>query len=94
MPKGFVSRAGLALSALVIAGAAQAASFAPCADAADFPALAGSLCLRAPAPLDYARPEGEAVELFVRQFPVAQGRPPRGGVLPVARGPGATRAAV
>ena len=92
MPKGFVSRAGLALSALVMAGAAKAASFAPCADAADFPALAGSLCLRASAPLDYARPEGEAIELFVRKFPVAKGRRRRGEVWLVAGGPGETGA--
>jgi pimeloyl-ACP methyl ester carboxylesterase len=92
VPKYFVLHVGLALSALAM-GPAQAASFTPCADATEFDALAGSLCARVEAPLDYAKPDGEAVELFVRKFPVPEGRTRRGEVWLIAGGPGETGAA-
>lgn len=102
MPDSFVLRAGLALSTLVMAGALQAGSlpasslqgeaFLPCSDAGEFEALAGSLCMRVQVPLDYADPEGEAIELFVRRFPVAEGRTRRGEVWLLSGGPGETGA--
>lgn len=76
------------LTALILqAGAAGAAEFAPCPDAAAQPTLAGSLCARVAAPADYAKPDaGPAVSLFVRKFP-AQGAA-KGTVWMVAGGPG------
>nr|WP_246373070.1 alpha/beta hydrolase [Lysobacter spongiae] len=50
------------------------------------------MCAREQAPLDYAEPDGEKVELFVRRFPVAEGRTRRGEVWLVAGGPGETGA--
>ena len=91
MPRYLVLYFGLVLSALALSPA-HAASFVPCDDAGEFAALAGSLCMRAGAPLDYAEPDGEAVELFVRKFPVAEGRTRRGEVWLVAGGPGETGA--
>lgn len=87
-----VVRTGLALSTLLLAGHAHAASFAPCADADEFETLHGSRCARVQAPLDYAEPDGEKIELFVRRFPVSGGRPRRGEVWLVAGGPGETGA--
>ncbi len=69
-------------------GNVQAAAFAPCADAGEFAALAGSLCARVEAPLVPSDADGAKVELFVRKFPVAEGRPRRGEVWLVAGGPG------
>jgi pimeloyl-ACP methyl ester carboxylesterase len=90
--RNFVLRMGLGLAALAIAGSVQAASFAPCNDAEEFEVLSGSQCLRAHAPLDYATPDGDEVELFVRRFPVAEGRTRLGEVWLVAGGPGETGA--
>ena len=63
--------------------------FVPCGDASDYPALAGSQCLTAMAPL---RPGAEAasekIELFVREFPVADPAQRKGEVWLVAGGPG------
>lgn len=77
---------GLSLAAT---GAAQAADFAPCDDAASKPALAGSLCAVERAAADPSgltgAPAGE-VQLFVRKFP-ATGQA-RGQVWLVAGGPG------
>ncbi len=87
MAKHLLLHLGLALSAFALSPA-RAASFAACDDDAEFAALAGSLCMRAEAPLDYAKPDGEVVELFVRKFPVAEGRARRGEVWLVAGGPG------
>ncbi|NOK08489.1 alpha/beta fold hydrolase [Corallococcus exercitus] len=81
--------------ALVLVGPAHAAEqgtapradgFAGCQDAKSDAALAGSLCARFSAPLDYAAPSGERLELFVRKFP-APGRS-AGQVWLVAGGPG------
>lgn len=93
MSHSFVLRVALSLATLISAGAVQAASFTPCADDSEFEALSGSLCIQAQAPLDYAEPDGELVELFVRKFPVAEGRTRRGEVWLVAGGPGETGAA-
>ena len=60
--------------------------FQPCPDAADKPALAGSLCARLALPLDPQKPSLGRIKLFVRKFP-AQGQ--RVGELwLVAGGPG------
>jgi pimeloyl-ACP methyl ester carboxylesterase len=69
-------------------GSAQAGGFAPCGDAGDVAALAGSLCARVEAPLVPSDADGASIELFVRKFPVADGRPRRGEVWLVAGGPG------
>ncbi|MGE6758388.1 alpha/beta fold hydrolase [Corallococcus interemptor] len=66
--------------------APRADDFVGCPDAKSDAALAGSLCARFGAPLDYAAPDGEQVELFVRKFP-AVGRS-AGQVWLVAGGPG------
>lgn len=92
MSRNLVLRIALSLSALALAGSVQAASFVPCADGEAFEALSGSLCIHAQAPLDYAIPDGEMVELFVRRFPVAAGHTRRGEVWLVAGGPGETGA--
>ena len=92
MPIRYVLCPGLALFALLFAGHAHAASFSPCADASEFEALHGSQCARVQAPLIYAEPDGEKIELFVRKFPVPDGRPRRGEVWLVAGGPGETGA--
>lgn len=92
MSRNFVLRIALSLSALALAGSVQAASFVPCADGEEFEALSGSLCIHAQAPLDYAAPDGEMVELFVRRFPVAEGHTRRGEVWLIAGGPGETGA--
>ncbi|MDC0711843.1 alpha/beta fold hydrolase [Stigmatella sp. ncwal1] len=60
--------------------------FIGCPDAKVDAALAGSLCARFSAPLDYADPSRERIELFVRKFP-APGRS-AGQVWLVAGGPG------
>lgn len=93
MPVSYAVRAGLVLSAAFPVFQAHASSFTQCADAGEFEALQGSLCARAKAPLDYAKPDGEEIELFVRKLPVAEGRPRRGEVWLVAGGPGETGAA-
>lgn len=62
--------------------------FAPCADAADFPELAGSQCLKAFVPLRHESPDGASIELFVRRFPAAEPMGRRGEVWLVAGGPG------
>lgn len=81
-----------------LAGPADAAAaprasddFAPCVDADTDPALAGSLCARRAAPLDYRDRSLGDLELFVRKFP-AKGRS-RGRVWLVAGGPGESGAA-
>ncbi|MFE8600336.1 alpha/beta fold hydrolase [Archangium violaceum] len=66
--------------------AARADGFVGCLDAKEDTALAGSLCARFSAPLDYADPGRERIELFVRKFP-APGRS-AGQVWLVAGGPG------
>ncbi|NMO18812.1 alpha/beta fold hydrolase [Pyxidicoccus fallax] len=68
------------------ATAARADEFVGCPDAKEGTALAGSLCARFSAPLDYADPSRERIELFVRKFP-APGRS-AGQVWLVAGGPG------
>lgn len=92
MSRNFVLRVCLSLSTLILAGTVQAASFTPCADSNEFEALSDSLCIHVQAPLDYAKPDGEMVELFVRKFPVAEGLARRGEVWLVAGGPGETGA--
>lgn len=93
MSRNFVLCVAVSLLTLVPAGTVQAASFTPCADGEEFEALSGSQCMHAQAPLDYAMPDGEMVDLFVRRFPVAEGRKRRGEVWLVAGGPGETGAA-
>ncbi|QRO01498.1 alpha/beta fold hydrolase [Archangium violaceum] len=66
--------------------ATRADEFIGCPDAKEDDALAGSLCARFSAPLDYAEPSRERLELFVRKFP-APGRA-AGQVWLVAGGPG------
>src|SRR4051794_28087126 len=66
--------------------ATRADGFVGCLDAKEDTALAGSLCARFSAPLDYADPSRERIELFVRKFP-APGRS-AGQVWLVAGGPG------
>lgn len=61
-------------------------AFAPCEDRAAVEPLAGTLCSRMSVPLDHTRPNGEAIELFVRKFP-AQGAS-KGQLWLVAGGPG------
>lgn len=77
---------GLSLAAT---GAAQAADFAPCIDAASKPALAGSLCAVERVAADPSGLSGAPAaefQLFVRKFP-ATGQA-RGQVWLVAGGPG------
>lgn len=82
-------RLGLALLTLGTAGAAHAAPFQPCDDAASHPALKESLCKVEQVPAD---PSGLAgapagtVDLFVRKF--AAVGPSRGQVWLIAGGPG------
>jgi pimeloyl-ACP methyl ester carboxylesterase len=68
-------------------------AFAPCADAGDFPALAGSTCTTVTVPLDHATPGAGEVSLFLRKFPVGDDQPRRGEVWLVAGGPGESGAA-
>jgi pimeloyl-ACP methyl ester carboxylesterase len=82
----------VAAALVVIGGCALAApspstaTFAVCPDAGSDPTLSGSLCAHVQAPLDYSQPQGETVDLFLREFPAA-GRS-RGQVWLVAGGPG------
>lgn len=84
------------LAVLSLAAACTAApstpayeGFAPCADAGDYPALAGSLCRVESVPLHPAR-EGDVdtISLFVRLFPERDLQARRGTVWLVAGGPG------
>lgn len=74
------------------AAPARADAFTPCADAAAFPELQGSLCAVVAAPLNHAVPDDdEPIELFVRKFPAEGER--RGAVWLIAGGPGESGAA-
>lgn len=76
-------------AALLSVGAAQAADFAPCADAATHPALNGSLCAVERVPGDPAGASGRPaadISLFVRKFPAAGAS--RGHAWLIAGGPG------
>lgn len=85
----------ITVAALILGtGLAQAASFAPCDDAASDPALAGSLCAREEVPGDpsgLAGAPAKPVTLFVRKFPAKEEA--RGQVWLVAGGPGESGAA-
>lgn len=89
----------ITIAALLLGtGLAQAASFAPCDDAASDPALAGSLCAREEVPGDpsgLAGAPAKPVTLFVRKFPaqVPAKSAARGQVWLVAGGPGESGAA-
>lgn len=66
-------------------------AFHPCQDSADGPALPGSLCAMARVPLHPAGSsvdDGEAIDLFLRKFPVTDPAQRRGEVWLVAGGPG------
>lgn len=76
----------LALLPATAAARPTASAFAACADAAEQPALAASLCARIAVPLDHHRPDHGQIELFVRAFPAA-GRA-KGQLWLVAGGPG------
>jgi len=82
-------RAILAGVILGTAGAAHAAQFKACDDAASHPALQGSLCALEGAPADPSGRAGAAagtVSLFIRKFPALGVR--RGQVWLIAGGPG------
>lgn len=84
----------IALLPLCAFGAASAADFTPCADAAANPALTGSLCAVERVPGDPSGASGAAageIALFVRKFPVAGAS--RGQVWLIAGGPGESGAA-
>lgn len=84
-------RAVLGAIVAIGAGAAQAADFRPCDDAASHPALAGSLCAIEQVPADYAASAAPGtVSLFVRKFPAAASSSASAGgqVWLVAGGPG------
>jgi pimeloyl-ACP methyl ester carboxylesterase len=76
------------LGCFTAGSAAGEARFAPCGDAADFPELHGSQCLKTAVPLRHESPDGTAIELFVRRLPAAQPEGRRGEVWLVAGGPG------
>lgn len=67
---------------------AAAGMFSPCADAADHPELAGSLCATTTVPLRHASPDGTSIELFVRRIPAPDQDQRRGEIWLVAGGPG------
>lgn len=90
MLKKFLMPGLLALAALLSEPAA-AQVFEPCADAASFPVLAGSLCIESAVPLDAggaSTADKEMIELFVRKFPAANPDRRRGEIWLVAGGPG------
>lgn len=84
--KRFLLAAAGAVAASMLAGAAHAEAFQPCADADDFPELNGSLCAVLSAPLDHGAADSPPIDLFVRKFAAIS--PSRGQVWLVAGGPG------
>ncbi|WP_312518847.1 alpha/beta fold hydrolase [Massilia sp.] len=73
--------------AVIGAGAAHAADYKPCDDAASHAALAGSLCAIEQVPADHAgAAPGATISLFVRKFPTSETA--RGQVWLIAGGPG------
>ncbi len=59
-----------------------------CGDASASPLLEGSRCMIVQVPLHHAKPEGEALSLFVRRIPVHSGEARRGEVWLLSGGPG------
>lgn len=81
--------AALLLCCLPTESAAAAADrFTRCADAADFPELAGSQCMKTSVPLRHESADGASIELFIRRIPAAEPANRRGEVWLVAGGPG------
>lgn len=86
----------LCLVALPLGASASnaAPTSAPCADIAQFPELAGSLCLTQSLPLRHEAPDLDTIDVAVRRFPAADPARRRGEIWLVAGGPGEPGAAL
>ncbi|WP_244244049.1 alpha/beta hydrolase [Marilutibacter alkalisoli] len=88
MLRSAVAAALLMYGLPIQAAAVEADRFAPCADIAEFPELADSLCLTTSVPLRHESPDGTSIELSVRRFPATEPASRRGEIWLVAGGPG------
>jgi len=93
--KLFIGVVALA-TAWLVSSEGAARDFQPCADAKDFPGLAGSLCTVTSVPLQPSASdtESQTVALFVRKFLAEGHRQPRGQLWLVAGGPGESGASL